>query len=475
MERPPESVSSAAPAPHARRRATWTFAAAALLIGIVQLLALAPWMGEDEPWHLEYARHVAAGYRPWGGQPMRGGSADKPDDRALMSLSQLQVRRRFADIPAERITATQAEILVSMAEQHYYQRVDWAGVEPQRANFDQVAPDFSAATQPPFYYLIAGGLLALVPSVDVEVQLWALRGLSLALFVAGALVALAVARTALADERTALCAAAVFAFLPMSVRQAAVVNNDVLAKLIVAVILLCVVRALCGVRRRWEIALAVVLCALGLLTKSTAAGGLVALAALPLVQSRQVARRGRGIAYAAVLIAVIAVAGFVWITQHNPAVPRSWVGVVDRLRTSLSFDSLSRIGRSLVASFGWESRFPPDALILCVLTLGLIGLVLAARAAWRPTSLASRPVLILCLVVVLAQIAMVVLRGAARGRYLMPALPAFSVLAVVGWFDLVPESSRERFAKLWVAALVVFEALFLWGGLVFHEHLRWSV
>jgi hypothetical protein len=57
----------------------------------------------------------------------------------------------------------------------------------------------------------------------------------------------------------------------------------------------------------------------------------------------------------------------------------------------------------------------------------------------------------------------------------MPALPAFSVLAVVGWFDLAPEPSRERFAKLWVAALVVFEALFLWGGLVFHEHLRWSV
>jgi 4-amino-4-deoxy-L-arabinose transferase-like glycosyltransferase len=274
MERRPEPVSSAALGPLARRRATWAFAAAALLIGVVQLLALAPWMGEDEPWHLEYARHVAAGYRPWGGQPMRGATADRPDDRALMPLSQLQVRRRFADIPAERLAATQEAILASMAERNYYQRVDWAGVEAKRSNFDQVAPDFSAATQPPFYYLVAGGLLALVPSDDVEVQLWTLRGLSLLLFAAGALVALAIARTALRDERLALCAAAVFAFLPMSARQAAVVNNDVLAKLIVAVVLLCVVRSLCGVKRRWELPLAGVLCALALLTKSTAAGEL---------------------------------------------------------------------------------------------------------------------------------------------------------------------------------------------------------
>jgi 4-amino-4-deoxy-L-arabinose transferase-like glycosyltransferase len=462
--------------PHcARRRATWIFAAAALLIGIAQLLALAPWMGEDEPWHLEYARHVAAGYRPWGGEPMRAASADRPDDRTLMPLSQLQVRRRFADIPAERIAATQAAILASMAVTGYYQRVDWAGVEPQRSNFDQVAPDFSAATQPPFYYLVAGGLLALVPSDDVEVQLWTLRCFSLALFVAGALLALAMARTALADERLALCAASVFAFLPMSARQAAVVNPDVLAKTIVAVIVLCAVRALAGVRRRGEILLALALCAIGLSTDSTAATGIVALLALPLLRSRHLTRRSLLLVYGLALAAVIAAGALLWITQHNPALPRSWIGLRDRLQASLSLDNWAVVGRTLVGSFGWESRFLPDALTLAVLGLGAVALASATRATLRGTQLAQRPVLVLFLLLVVAPIAMVALRGSLRGRYLMPALPAFSVLAVVGWFDLVPEPARERFAKLWIAALVALEALFLWGGLVYHEHLRWSV
>jgi hypothetical protein len=475
MERRPEPVSSAAPAPLARRRATWAFAAAALLIGIVQLLALAPWMGEDEPWHLEYARHVAAGYRPWGGLPMRPARDGQPDDRELMSLSQLQVRRRFANIPAERIAATQAAILASMAEQHYYQRIDWAGVEPQRANFDQIAPDITAATQQPFYYLVAGSLFALVPGDDVLAQMWTMRAFSLAIFVAGALVVLAIARTALADERLALCAAAVFAFLPMSARQAAVVNPDALTKLIVAAIVLCAVRVLTGVQRKREIVLALALCGLGLLTDPTAAIGLVALLALPLLRSKRLTQRSLTIAYGVGLGAVVAASALVWITQHNPAVPHSWKGFVDRLQAGSSLANWVVVGRTLVGSFGWESRFLPDALNAAVLGFGGVALLLAMRATLRGTRLAQRPVLVLFLLLVVAPFLMVALRGAARGRYLMPALPAFSVLAVVGCFDLVPESARERCAKLWVAALVAFEALFLWGGLLYHEHLRWSV
>jgi 4-amino-4-deoxy-L-arabinose transferase-like glycosyltransferase len=459
----------------ARRRTTWLFALAVLLIGAVQSLALAPWMGEDEPWHLEYARHVAAGYRPWGGLPASRAQGDKPDDRVLMSSSQLQVRRRFAQIPAERITATQEAILGSMAARNYYQRVDWAGVEPERENFDQVAPDFTAATQSPFYYLVAGGFLGLTGAEDVEAQLWVLRGLSLALYVAAALVVLAIARTALSDERLALCAAALFAFLPMSARQAAVVNPDVLAKLMVAAVVLGVVRALTGVGRRAEIALAVSACALGLLTDSTAAAGLVALLALPFLRSKRLTSRAVTTAYAVGIAAVVAAVGFVWFTQHNPALPRSLIGLRTRLAAGLSLDNWIVVGRELVGGFGWETRFLPDALNALVWGLGVAALALGARAAWRGTALASRPVLVLCLVIVAAQLAMVFLRGSQRGRYLMPVLPAYSVLAVVGWCDLVPESSRARFARYWIGGLVALEALFLWGGLLFQEHLRWSV
>ncbi len=70
---------------------------AALLHAAAFLVLLPPWMGEDEPWQVEFASHVAAGHAPWGGIATSGSSADRPhDDRELMSLPQLQVRRRRA-------------------------------------------------------------------------------------------------------------------------------------------------------------------------------------------------------------------------------------------------------------------------------------------------------------------------------------------------------------------------------------------
>jgi 4-amino-4-deoxy-L-arabinose transferase-like glycosyltransferase len=445
------------------------------MLGLVQLLALAPWMGEDEPWHVEYASHVAAGYRPWGGQPMRGPPLSAVDDRVHMPLAQLQVRRRFADIPAERIAETQEEILRSMTARHYYQRVDWVGVEPQRSNFDQVAPDFSATTQPPVYYLLGGGLLALLSIEDVEAQMWALRGLSWLLYLAGVAAALGFARCLFEDESLALSAAALFAFLPMSARQAAVVNNDVLAKFLVAVVLLVAARWLTGKARRWEPALALVLCLLGLMSKPTAASAAIALLAVPFLRSRRLADRGRRLVFVIGLLLVAAVAGYFWLNQHNAALPRSLVGLRTRLQVGFSAETYVTIGRTLVGSFGWESRFLPDGFVLGVLAVGALGLVLAVRALLSRSTPASRPLLLLCLLVVGVQIAMVVLRGAARGRYLVPALPAASALIVTGLLASWPADTRRRAIQLFALALVALEAVFLWGGLLFQEHLRWSL
>ena len=35
---------------------------AAVLHGLVYMLLLPPWMGEDEPWHVEYAHHLSTGH-----------------------------------------------------------------------------------------------------------------------------------------------------------------------------------------------------------------------------------------------------------------------------------------------------------------------------------------------------------------------------------------------------------------------------
>ena len=68
---------------------------AAVLHGLVYMLLLPPWMGEDEPWHVEYAHHLSTGHLPWGGIEMHGADREEDDDRRLMPLSQLQVRRRI--------------------------------------------------------------------------------------------------------------------------------------------------------------------------------------------------------------------------------------------------------------------------------------------------------------------------------------------------------------------------------------------
>ncbi len=457
----------------ARRRTTWLFALAAALHGFVFLLALEPWMGEDEPWQLEYASHVAAGYRPWGGEPLRRPGHGQLDERTVLPSSQLQARRRFHAIPAERLEETQREIARSMAEHGFYQRVDWAGVEPDRANFDQLTPDFTATTQPPLYYLLVGGWLRLLGAQSVEGKLWSARALSWLFYVATALVALAFARTAFDDERAALCAAALVAFLPMSARQAAVVNNDVLAKLLVALVLWVSARWVRGRARAWELGLATVLCVLGLLTKTTAAGGVVALI-LALLYLRA-ERVGAHLRPRTVILLVLAAAGattLLWVFQHSPAVPRTLAGFFTRLERSFDPATLAKFGRTLAGSFGWESRFLPGPINW---VLGLAVATGFSLCAWRGTHEVPRRLLAWCAAVVAVQLTLIVLRGVAVGRYMIPVLPALAALVVAGLVASRHERDRPRAAAVFLLALVAYDALFLWGGLVAHEVLLLGV
>jgi len=221
----------------ARRRTTWWFLAAAALNGLVYLLLVAPWMGEDEPWQFEFASYIADGHTPWGGTPIVPAGPGQPDLRQATSSSQLQALRGVGGVTREEIAARQTEILESMRAHGYYRRVDWAGVDEGRANFDAVVLNSTATIYPPLYFLAAGTWMRLWGAQGVEARLWCARWLSWLLYVGTVAAALAFARTLFDDERVALCVAALVAFLPMSARQAALVNNDVLAKFLSAVVL----------------------------------------------------------------------------------------------------------------------------------------------------------------------------------------------------------------------------------------------
>ncbi|MCH2106501.1 MAG: hypothetical protein MK291_07670, partial [Planctomycetes bacterium] len=108
------------------RRARSLLLIAAVLHGLVYMLLLPPWMGEDEPWHVEYAHHISTGHAPWGGIEMYGAEREEDDDRRLMPLSQLQVRRRIGGLKAGEIREAQERIIHSMREEDFFRRVDFA-------------------------------------------------------------------------------------------------------------------------------------------------------------------------------------------------------------------------------------------------------------------------------------------------------------------------------------------------------------
>ena len=181
---------------------------------------------------------------------------------------------------------------------------------------------------------------------DVEARLWAARILSWMLYVATAAAALAFARTLFDDERAALCTAALVAFLPMSARQAALVNNDVLARCFAAVTLWLAVRWL---RRRasWRgLAAALVVCALGLSTKTTAVSALAAVGLAVVLRSECIGTRLGPLAAA---LAGLAVAGWVclrFVFANSPAMPHSLMGFLDDLETGFSLSNLSKFART---------------------------------------------------------------------------------------------------------------------------------
>lgn len=449
-----------------RRRATWLFLTAAALNGLVYLLLLQPWMGEDEPWQFEYASHVADGYMPWGGTPIAPPGPGEPDPREKMSTSQLQTLRCFGGLTPEAVRARQLEILESMREHGWYERVDWAGTESERDTFDMVVPNSSATKEKPLYYLIVGQWMRLSGARDMEARLWAARGLSWLLYVATAAAALAFARTLFDDERVALCTAALVAFLPMSARQAALVNNDVLARLLAAIALWLSVRWL---RRRaswWGLGAALLVCALGLSTKTTAVSALAALALAVVLRTERIGTRL--VPLGAALLA-LAAAGWVCLRivfADSPAMPHSLVGFLDDLETGFSPANLAKFGRTFAGSFGWESRFLPGALNLA---LGATLAFAFVRLALYRLRLARGPELVWCALTLAVQLGLILLHGVAVGRYLMPMLPVLAALVAGGL--VLAASDRDAAARRFVLALVAYNAWYLWGGLVVHEYL----
>jgi hypothetical protein len=448
------------------RRVPRIFLVAALLHALAYFCAVAPWMGEDEPWHLEYASFVAEGERPWGTARQL-----QMEDLRSASPSVLQTYRRFPGLTYDEIAARERAILAAMAEQHYFRRVDWAGASPERGDFDEVQPYFSAASQPPGYYALLGAWLALGPDgTPGSALLWG-RALSLLLYLVAAWAAWRFAQAAFADRWVALAAAVSIAWFPMSVRQAAVVNNDVLVRTLGALVLAWCARKLAGEPgwRPWILAAAAVLAALTV--KATAVSLVGALILALFLSTRNLARLAGIAALAGAVVALV-----LWIlhVQHSPVIPRNVTALLQRIERGGSLPNLVDVWTTLIGGFNWLSRELPRPFYLATALVAGLALASALVAVFRRPSGVSRPVLILCLAVVAMQLGLIVLRGEGHGRYLMPVLPALGMVFVTGLLAQLHRYWRPRVAVLYVLALIAYDALFLWGGLVPNEYAVWG-
>ena len=449
----------------------WLLLLAALLHGLAFLFVLPPWMGEDEPWHVEYVHYVAEGHMPWGGR------AISIEDLSEYSPSQVQVLRELGGLEREELVGTQTAILDSMRAHGFWERVDWAAWGGQAESFDQVSPYFTATHQPPAYYVLAGTLARLLGGGNVLQEMWVVRGLALLCYLAVVLAAHALALRIAADGRWAVLVGLLVAWWPMHARQAAVVNNDVLVKVLTAWTLVVALDLAAEGFTRRRVLLALVLAVGGLAVKTTAVGVLVPLGLAVLWRLRRGRRllpgRARPWLWVAVVGLVLAVPVAYQFT-NNPAIPLRLDNFLLRLQRAVQPEFRGEFLRTAIGAFNWYSRDLPGVVHRAVeWTLLLSGLGLLFVLLRRADEV-RRGLLLLCLSAVAAQLLLVFLRGQAAGRYAIPVLPACAALVGCGLYFPLPRAWRGAAVGLVVAALLAFDAYFLGSGLVWNQYGVWG-
>jgi len=461
-------------------RGTLFVLAAALLHGLVHLMLFAPWMGEDEPWHVEYANYVFEGQLPGLGRGVDLTHADLEHH----PLTQLLAKRRFSDMPYGQIEGTQRAILESMQDTGFWRRVDWAPPNSSARTFDQIEPGFTAVNQPPLYYLLLGSMCRARMSVRgahrPEDVLSYGRVLSLVMYVLTVVLAWFLARSAFEDQHCAFAVVLVVLLMPIHTRHASLVNNDVLATLFSAQLLLIGARILArqeqtpGPGTVRTVLFVVAIAVLAVLTKMTAAGicALVVMVALvSLVQGRS--RVGWLLAGGAGA-ALIAAAVLYWNGQHNPALPRELATYIERVDRGFSLQSLYKLWGRFVGRLNWNSRSLPESVYITT-SIGFgIAFVSAVVSLFKRPKGARRSVVLFCLAAVIAQTALVFLRGVPEGRYLVPALPALGVLVAAGLVAPWKPERRRAAVTVLAALLLALDAVYLWRGVVLHHYLLWN-
>lgn len=452
---------------------------AGLLLALAHALVLPAWMGEDEPWHVEYATLIARGHLPTAVGPIT--APELVEARARGELAITLLHRRFASVPLEEHRALEAELLNGLRESDFSSRVDWSDDLGGARTFDAVAPGFSAAHQPPTYYLVVGTTARALGVTSATGVLRIGRGYALLAYLLVVALGLSSARALGLSAPAVFVVGALLVLWPMHARHAAVVNNDVAAKLLASIAFWFGARGLGGLTTPARALLGASL--FTLLAAAAKPTGLPATSAVVLVLLLlwSSPRRPRDAATSTApphaarwplalgLTLVTLGAVLVLTADHAPVVPGSLTGLTDRLARAGEPRFWRALASTSVGSFNWESRSLPAVVVLTALGTWLLAALAGLRGLARTPTRGVR--LLVCLPLV-AQLLAVVLRGAAAGRYLFPAMLSFAILAGAAVDAVESPATRRRLATALVLGLVALSSYAFWAGLLANQYAR---
>ncbi len=337
------------------------------------------------------------------------------------------------------------------------------------ANIEGVAYE---AHQPPLYYALLAPLHRVTLGLPIQQQVLALRMLSVLL---GAGLVLATALLALRirprDQLVATLSAGFVAFLPMHTAMAAAINNDALANLLGALLLLVGVEALLrGTSRGGAVGFGLLLGA-ALLTKTT----LYALLPLLMVAVARGWVRDRSMS-GPLLASIVGTLMAGWWFIRN-GLTYGWLDllgsarhdevVVGQLRTSEASAGvlggmLTTLQNSFWGNFGWMGIPLHDPVYRAydgLLVLAVLGglLLLLRPAQGRPSALAVALLVASVAAVAAALFGYNLKFVQPQGRYLFPALSAIGVLFALGLAHLLRGEGLAPWVR-WVACSLVLLA-----------------
>jgi hypothetical protein len=453
------------------------FVALALIRGLLYAAVIPPWQAPDEPAHFEYARLLADK-----GRLISSNDLSRPLQQAVIAS---MVRFRFWDLG-------------------YYTYPYNPAKPPQ--DFGQIWLSSHETHQQPLYYILCAMAIWPWRTADVTTQLYVMRLLSV-LFFAGIVAAAFLTARTLFPADLALTAAivAVVLWQPMLTFLSSTVNNDNLANLLMAwlVVLLVrwYVRGFSVLQGLGIIALLV----LGLLTKRTTlfAWPLVTLAVPLYLWGRWQSRWARWAWLVALVVVVAGLAGLIALALsglNNPIFSRlSWdllfgadvvqnPGAYQFTNWSLYARYAENLFRMFWAAFGWANITlePIWYQILVVIHLvALGGLGLLTVRVWRgrlPLQQGQRRALVLLAISFLLALGIVLAKqirlqvflpgDLPQGRFLFPVMVSIIALLVIGLWQWIPARYQRPASAIFLATAVLFDTGCLVGYIIPFYYLR---